>query len=259
MDGPTQPFFYEIRVKGRLSEEQWTNWFDNLVVFFRKGESTLRGQVPDHAALYGLLARLRDLTIPLQTVQVLDAEVRLKLNEQARRLDRWYNLLLITIYLALLGAMVAFSVYLTELINTSQVLALLFASLGALAFAFSRLSGKIAWNWLAALMSIGFVIPFAIFLITENLLPAPVGIAFILLLLAGGLAYLLLHVRNQVDMVNRAQMDWQQVRENGSIALEYNQDQCDTSDSTDTVGTNDAPDRFQPPELESPDQPYPNR
>ena len=28
-DLATQPFFYEIRVRGRLSEEQWMGWFDN--------------------------------------------------------------------------------------------------------------------------------------------------------------------------------------------------------------------------------------
>ncbi len=55
------PFLYEIRVKGRLSSEQWTSWFDDLTVSTDKGESTLRGRVPDHSALYGLLGRLRDL------------------------------------------------------------------------------------------------------------------------------------------------------------------------------------------------------
>ncbi|MHB1293786.1 MAG: helix-turn-helix domain-containing protein [Anaerolineae bacterium] len=50
------PFLYEIRVKGRLSGDQWTAWFDDLAVSSRRGESTLTGRVPDHAALYGLLA-----------------------------------------------------------------------------------------------------------------------------------------------------------------------------------------------------------
>ena len=26
------PFVYEIRVKGRLSDEQWTSWFNDLTV-----------------------------------------------------------------------------------------------------------------------------------------------------------------------------------------------------------------------------------
>ena len=249
-EGPTQPFFYEIRVKGRLSEEQWTSWFDNLVVSFRKGESTLRGQVPDHAALYGLLARLRDLTIPLQAVQVLDAEVRLKLDREAQRLDRWYNLLLITVYLALVGGMIALSVYLTELLNTPEVLAILFASMGALSFSFARWSGKKAWNWISALMSIGFVIPFMFYLIVQELLPTPVAIAIILFLLAGGLIYLLVFVRSQADEVKRAQMDWQQLKENGDSDHRTGQEPGDPAD---------APGRFPAPELETPDQPYPKR
>ena len=55
------PFLYEIRVRGRLSAEQWASWFDGLTVSTTGGESTLRGRVPDHAALYGLLARLRGM------------------------------------------------------------------------------------------------------------------------------------------------------------------------------------------------------
>ena len=35
------PFLYEIRVKGRLSGEQWTSWFDDLTVSFAQGKSTL--------------------------------------------------------------------------------------------------------------------------------------------------------------------------------------------------------------------------
>ena len=89
------PFLYEIRVKGRLSSEQWTSWFDDLTVSTDKGESTLRGRVPDHAALYGLLARLRDLAVPLVAVKVLDAEAQLKLSQQSRRYDLMINLLLV--------------------------------------------------------------------------------------------------------------------------------------------------------------------
>ena len=77
------PFVFEIRVKGRLSDEQWTSWFDDLTVSVAQGESTLRGTVPDHAALYGLLARLRDLAIPLVAVRVLDAEAQGKLMRRA--------------------------------------------------------------------------------------------------------------------------------------------------------------------------------
>ena len=45
------PFLYEIRVKGRLSEEQWASWFDDLTISTRQGESILQGRALDHAAL----------------------------------------------------------------------------------------------------------------------------------------------------------------------------------------------------------------
>ena len=33
------PFLYEIRVRGRLSSEQWAEWFDDLTVTVDEGES----------------------------------------------------------------------------------------------------------------------------------------------------------------------------------------------------------------------------
>ena len=108
----TQPFFYEIRVKGRLSEEQWMAWFSNLAVSTEKGESVLRGTLPDHAALYGLLARLRDLAVPLLAVNVLDAEAQRRLHAQSRRYDLYANLLLLTIYLMLVGGLAAVTTFL---------------------------------------------------------------------------------------------------------------------------------------------------
>ncbi len=38
------PFLYEIRVKGRLSPNQWTDWFGDLEVTPGDGESLLRGR-----------------------------------------------------------------------------------------------------------------------------------------------------------------------------------------------------------------------
>ena len=105
------PFLYEIRVKGRLSGEQWTAWFDDLTVSTDQGRATLRGSVPDHAALYGLLARLRDLAIPLVAVKVLDAEAQRKLHQQSRRYDLMINALLVAVYLVLLGGLTTITVF----------------------------------------------------------------------------------------------------------------------------------------------------
>jgi hypothetical protein len=63
------PALYEFRVQGRLSGEHWSQWFGGLAVTTDdNGETTIRGEIADQAALYGLLARLRDLALPLLSV-----------------------------------------------------------------------------------------------------------------------------------------------------------------------------------------------
>jgi hypothetical protein len=59
-----------IRVKGRI-DVQWSEWFNGFDVSHveRQGESVLRGAVVDQAALYGLLAKLRDVGLELVSVE----------------------------------------------------------------------------------------------------------------------------------------------------------------------------------------------
>jgi hypothetical protein len=62
------PAVYEIRVKGSL-EPRWSDWFDGFTVT-QQGidETLLTGQVADQPALHGLLAKIRDLGLPILTV-----------------------------------------------------------------------------------------------------------------------------------------------------------------------------------------------
>jgi hypothetical protein len=63
-----EPGWYEIRLEGRL-DDRWTSWFDGMTVESEiNGVTVLRGRVADQAALHGLLARLRDLALPLISV-----------------------------------------------------------------------------------------------------------------------------------------------------------------------------------------------
>jgi hypothetical protein len=191
----TPPFLYEIRVKGRLSNEQWTSWFDDLAISTAKGESTLRGRVPDHAALYALLARLRDLAIPLVAVKVLDAEAQSRLSQQSRRYDLMITLLLVGLYLTLFGGLMAITVFVAPIINPALVLALLFALLGGLAHAFWLWSGQAAWRWITYVTWPAAAIAFLIFLPVSGTLPTPLAIAIALFLGAGGLVYGLYFLR----------------------------------------------------------------
>jgi hypothetical protein len=59
---------YQIRVQGHLVE-RWSEWFGGLrITNEENGEAVLTGPVADQAALHGLLARVRDLGLPLIAV-----------------------------------------------------------------------------------------------------------------------------------------------------------------------------------------------
>src|SRR5438128_7451124 len=63
-----QPMVYQIRIKGHLGRE-WTDWFEGLTITaLDNGETLLTGPVVDHAALHGLLKKVRDLAMPLLLV-----------------------------------------------------------------------------------------------------------------------------------------------------------------------------------------------
>jgi hypothetical protein len=58
----------EIRVKGRI-DEHWSSWLAGLnITHTDEDETVLSGQVVDQTALYGVLAMLRDLGLPLLSV-----------------------------------------------------------------------------------------------------------------------------------------------------------------------------------------------
>lgn len=62
-DNPSEP--YEIYLKGHLNA-RWKDWFDGLTISLEEGGNTrLTGHIADQAALHGLLAKIRDLGIPL--------------------------------------------------------------------------------------------------------------------------------------------------------------------------------------------------
>ena len=63
-----QPMVYQIRLKGHLGR-QWTGWFEDLTITLEdNGDTLLTGPVADQAALFGLLRKVRDLAVPLISV-----------------------------------------------------------------------------------------------------------------------------------------------------------------------------------------------
>ena len=69
-----EPGYYEIRLTGHL-DDRWTRWFDGLTITLEdNGDTLLTGPVVDQAALHGLLKKVRDLGLPLQSVTYLGSE-----------------------------------------------------------------------------------------------------------------------------------------------------------------------------------------
>jgi len=71
---PKQPKIYQIRIRGQLGN-QWSDWFEGLTITLEEdGNTLLSGPVVDQSALHGLLKRVRDLGIPLISVNRIEPE-----------------------------------------------------------------------------------------------------------------------------------------------------------------------------------------
>jgi len=69
---------YEIRIGGGLAP-RWATWFDGMTLTTAgDGATVLSGPVADQAALHGVLARIRDLGLPLIAVTRLDTDPPLR-------------------------------------------------------------------------------------------------------------------------------------------------------------------------------------
>jgi hypothetical protein len=81
---PGQPNVYQIRIKGHLSD-QWTGWFEGLTITLEEnGDTLLTGPVVDQAALFGLLKKVRDVGIPLISINRVEPGKPPKLKTQLR-------------------------------------------------------------------------------------------------------------------------------------------------------------------------------
>ena len=64
---------YQIRVESHLGPD-WTDWFEGLTITREdNGDTLLTGPVVDQAALFGLLKKVRDLGMPLVSVNRIES------------------------------------------------------------------------------------------------------------------------------------------------------------------------------------------
>ena len=65
---PGEPMIYQIRIKGHL-DSNWAKVFENLTIKLEdNGDTLLTGPVVDQAALHGVLRKVRDLGLPLISI-----------------------------------------------------------------------------------------------------------------------------------------------------------------------------------------------
>ena len=67
-DGPSH---YQIKVKGP-SGCPWSDWFEGMTIESEGAETTITGKVSDQSALLALLIRVRDLGLPISSVNRVD-------------------------------------------------------------------------------------------------------------------------------------------------------------------------------------------
>ena len=69
-----EPVSYRIELKGHL-DEAWLDWFEGLTITNQaNGKVVLSGQLPDQAALQGVLQRISSLGLTLISVNPIDEE-----------------------------------------------------------------------------------------------------------------------------------------------------------------------------------------
>ncbi len=69
---PDEPTVYHIRVQGHL-DARWEQWLNHMTIAPQaSGDSLLTGPIVDQAALHGVLTKLRDLGVPLISIERIE-------------------------------------------------------------------------------------------------------------------------------------------------------------------------------------------
>jgi hypothetical protein len=61
---------YRVRVAG-VVDPRWSAWLDDFEIVPAGGETLMTGEVPDQAALHGLLTKIRDMNLVLLSLERL--------------------------------------------------------------------------------------------------------------------------------------------------------------------------------------------
>jgi hypothetical protein len=181
------PAIYAIRVRGLLPGQPWVDSYDGAQVAAdeRSGETILLIPLPDQAALYGLLSRLRNLGLPLISINAVETTPgiegagrsgrRLTWGERLKRI-RWG---LILAFLLLTGGLSALTVLLTATYGVHAALALtgLFAAEGGLALGLGQAGGGRGWRALTGVFWLAAIITLTVLVTATGWIPTALALA----------------------------------------------------------------------------------
>lgn len=70
----SQKQVYRIQIQSHLDHD-WAEWFDHLAITHREdGTTTLEGPIADQSALHGLLIKIRNLGLPLLSINRVEPD-----------------------------------------------------------------------------------------------------------------------------------------------------------------------------------------
>jgi hypothetical protein len=64
---------YEIKLQGHL-DTKWSEWFYDMAITHDGDVTTLCGPLPDQTVLHSVLHRIRDMNLPLLSVQQITSD-----------------------------------------------------------------------------------------------------------------------------------------------------------------------------------------
>ena len=68
--------FYEIRIEGHLNDTRLSEFGELFVTTLPEGQTLISGPIADQAQLFGILIRIRDMGVPLLSVNTRQSKFR---------------------------------------------------------------------------------------------------------------------------------------------------------------------------------------
>lgn len=65
-----QPKLFEIKIDGHLSDQRAKSFEGLQITTLANGETLISGEIKDQAQLFGILLRIRDIGVPLLSVNI---------------------------------------------------------------------------------------------------------------------------------------------------------------------------------------------